>query len=345
MVQKASPLVVIVGETASGKSALALNLAKKFKGELICADSWTVYSDFDIGTAKPSAAQRQKVPHHLLDIADPRKGFSAAVFKRRAMAAIQDVSSRGKLPILVGGSGLYIDSVIFDYRFLPAGPAGQREALNKLSLRELLDTVKQAHIDTSGIDVRNKRRLIRLLETNGTRPTRSRLRQHTLILGLQTDSQALEGRITRRVDDMLAAELEPEVRKLVKTYGWEVEPMKGIGYREFKDYLAGSQTLEQTRQRIIRSTIQLAKKQRTWFRSSRYDQPSANSSHFSAETGPNSLDVSTDTSYSSKPVSPQKLSTHTKTNNRSVMAERNYSIQWLQNAGQAELLVQNFLSK
>src|SRR5438552_806729 len=102
------PLLVLVGETASGKSALAMRLAKKFDGEIICADSWTVYKSFDIGTAKPTKLERAMIPHHLLDVADPRGGFSAVIFQQLAQAAINSITARGKLPILVGGTGLYI---------------------------------------------------------------------------------------------------------------------------------------------------------------------------------------------------------------------------------------------
>src|ERR1700741_165618 len=110
-----SPIVVIVGETASGKTALSIKLAKKLNGEVICADSWTVYKGFDIGTAKPTVDEQQGSPHHLLDVAVPVEGFSAAVFKRMAKQAIKDITYRGKLPIIVGGTGLYIDSILYDY--------------------------------------------------------------------------------------------------------------------------------------------------------------------------------------------------------------------------------------
>ena len=259
-------LIVIVGETASGKSKLALELARKFNGEIISADSWTVYRGFDIGTAKPSEAERVQIPHHLIDIVYPNDGFSAAEFKRLATLVIQEIVGRGKLPILVGGTGLYIDSVIYDYGFLPAGSAGERGRLDKLSIEELLTEIKSANIDTEGIDIRNKRRLVRLLETSGQRPTKSKLRPHTLILGLSLPKETLESQITKRVENMLSAGLEQEVRQLAKSYGWAVEPMKGIGYREFRGYLEGQQTLEETKEQIVRSSLQLAKKQRTWFR-------------------------------------------------------------------------------
>ncbi len=117
MVAKVSPLIVIVGETASGKTALAIEIAKSFNGEIICADSRTVYRGMDIGTAKPTRAERKVIKHHLLDIVEPDEKYNVAKFKKDALTAIEDITSRGKLPIMVGGTGLYIDSVIFDYDF------------------------------------------------------------------------------------------------------------------------------------------------------------------------------------------------------------------------------------
>ncbi|HVS58296.1 MAG TPA: tRNA (adenosine(37)-N6)-dimethylallyltransferase MiaA [Candidatus Saccharimonadales bacterium] len=261
-----TPLVVIVGETASGKSALALELAEQFGGEIICADSWTVYSHFDIGTAKPSPEERAKIHHQLLDVADPNKGFSAVEFQRLAKKAIDDIASRGKLPIMVGGTGLYIDSVIYDYSFLPPSSPEQRRQLNTLTLTELHTTAKELGLDTTGIDMRNKRRVIRLIENNGVRPTRHKLRPDTLLIGLSVPRDELRNRITERVDKMLRTGLEDEAADLAKRYGWEAEPMKGIGYREWQSYFAGEQTLEQTRLKIISSSLSLAKKQRTWFK-------------------------------------------------------------------------------
>jgi tRNA dimethylallyltransferase len=261
-----SPLVSIVGETASGKSALALKLAKQYDGELICADSWTVYKGFDIGTAKPTEAEQKEVRHHLLDIADPRVGFSAVLFKQHALAAIEDISSRGKLPILVGGTGLYIDAVLYDYGFLEPGSGGERARLSALSLTVLHSLAAQKGIDLSGIDTRNKRRVIRAIETNGKQPVRNPLRPYTLILGMHTDREHLRERIEKRVDTMFTQGLEAEVKALASQYGWDAEPMKGIGYREWQDYFLGSQTKELTRNRIVQATLGLAKRQRTWFK-------------------------------------------------------------------------------
>jgi len=260
------PLIVIVGETASGKSALAMELAEKFGGELICADSWTVYKGFDVGTAKPSASDRARVSHHLLDVADPAEGFSAVAFQRQARQAMADITARGKLPIMVGGTGLYIDSVLYDYGFLPPSDQLLRAELNDLSLEQVLDRAAELGLDTTGIDLGNKRRVIRLIENNGARPTKGSLRPNTLLLGVSLPREQLQARVSARVDAMLAAGLQDEVRRLAERYGWEAEPMKGIGYREWQLCFAGEQTLPETRERIIKVTMDLAKRQRTWFK-------------------------------------------------------------------------------
>jgi tRNA dimethylallyltransferase len=261
-----SKLLVIVGETASGKSALALELAQKHNGELICADSWTVRRELNIGTAKPSVVEQARVPHHLLDIVGPAEDFTAAVFKRLAMEAIDEIAARGKLPILVGGTGLYIDSVLYDYGFLPEGRPGLREELNQLSLDELLARVQADGLELGEVDIRNKRRLVRLLETQGAPQLKQSLRGQTLVIGLQPDRETLKTRITQRVDAMLAAGLEQETDTIAQRFGWDCEGLKGIGYREWRDYFLASQTLQQTRDRIISSTVGLAKRQRTWFK-------------------------------------------------------------------------------
>ena len=260
------PLVVIVGETASGKSALAMRLAQKFDGELICADSWTVYRGFDVGTAKPSAEERALIPHHLLDVADPAEGFSAVIFQKLARQAVVDITARGKLPILVGGTGLYVDSVLYDYGFLPPSDPAVRAKLNAMSLGELIKHAADLALDTTGVDLGNKRRVIRLIENNGLRPTKHELRTNTLVLGVSLPREELILRVTARVDTMLAAGLQDEARALAERYGWGAEPMKGIGYREWEGYFSGAQDLAETRLRIIKATMDLAKRQRTWFK-------------------------------------------------------------------------------
>lgn len=259
-------LVVIVGETASGKSQLAHNLARQFKGEIICADSWTVRREVNIGTAKPSAEEQAEIPHHIIDVARPCEDFTAAIFKDLANQGIKDISSRGRLPIMVGGTGLYIDGVLYDYGFLDQGDRAARQELNSLSIEELLQRIQAAGIALGEVDQRNKRRLIRLLETEGAVPTKGNLRDNTLILGLKTEHQVLKERIEQRVDAMLAAGLEAEVSKLVEHYGWDCEALKGVGYAQWRGYFEGQQSLAETRQKIIKATNELAKRQRTWFK-------------------------------------------------------------------------------
>jgi tRNA dimethylallyltransferase len=260
------PLVVIVGETASGKSALALDIALQFGCEIICADSWTVRRGVNIGTAKPTEEERQQVPHHLLDVVDPCENFSAAVFKRLATQAISDIATKGKSSLMVGGTGLYVDSVIYGYSFLPLTDKYLRQELNRLTIGGLLSRIEKLGLSLEGIDVRNKRRLIRLIESQGERPTRQPLRPNTLILGLAPTREVLRERVSVRVDQMIVDGLEQEVRLLSNKYGWECEALKGIGYREWRGYFAGTQDINQTKQRIISATLGLSKRQRTWFK-------------------------------------------------------------------------------
>lgn len=260
------PLIAIYGETASGKSQLALMIAQEFNGEIIAADSWTVYKDFDIGTAKPTPGERALIKHHMLDIADARDGFNAALYKDMALNAIADIEARTKLPIIVGGTNLYIDSVLYDYSFLPPVPPDERESRNQKSLPDLLEDATAAGIDMTGIDIRNKRRVIRALESGGQRPTNTQIRPNTLLLGIQTDRETLRQRIAERVDNMLELGLEQEVKRLSNKYGWEAEPMKGIGYREWREYFEGSKSLAEIRELIISASMNLAKRQRTWFK-------------------------------------------------------------------------------
>lgn len=264
---KNPPLVVIVGETASGKSALAMSLAKKHSGEIVAADSWTVYKGFDVGTAKPSKEDQSQIMHHLLDLAEANEGFNAAKFKDMANEAILDISSRGKVPFLVGGTILYLDSVLYDYSFLATASETERSRLNSMSLEDLIGKAKEDKIDLSGVDVRNKRRVIRAIESGGEKPQAKELRANTLILGVEVSSKDLRKRLTERVDKMLEAGLEKEVESLAEKYSWDSEPMKGIGYREWKDHFEGEQTLEQVRQRIISANVQnLAKRQKAWLK-------------------------------------------------------------------------------
>jgi tRNA dimethylallyltransferase len=266
------PLVAIVGQTASGKSAVAAEIARQFSGEIVNADSWQIYKHMDVGTAKPPQSEREEIPHHLIDIVEPDAEFTAAVYKRMALEAIEDITSRGKLPIMVGGTGLYIDGVLFDYSFAPPGESGQREELRQKTIPELIEIIEEKGIDLTGIDTRNKRRLMRLLETGGAKPQQSDLRANTLVLGVTTSPGQLRENIEKRTEAMFRAGLKHEVRELAERYGWEVEAMKGIGYREFKPYFQERQSLAATKRQITKNTLELAKKQRTWFKRNRHIQ-------------------------------------------------------------------------
>lgn len=272
MATEIAPLIVIVGETASGKTALGIELAQKFNGELICADSWTIRKELNIGTAKPNKTDQQKVQHHLLDIVEPCADFTAAVFKDLAQSTINNIMSKGKLPILVGGAGLYIDGVLFDYGFLDTGDRERRTQFNNLSIHELLTKSQEAGLNTDGIDTRNKRRIIRLLETGGAKPSKKPLRKNTLIVGLQSSSDKFDERVEQRVETMINTGLEQEVKSLADKYGWDCEGLRGIGYIEWREFFEGTQSLEETKKRIVRSTKSLAKRQRTWFRRPVYQE-------------------------------------------------------------------------
>ncbi len=260
-----TPLVAIVGETASGKSALGLELAEKFSGEIICADSRTIYLGMDIGTAKPTTAERARVPHHVLDIVNPDEHFNAAQFKEQAQLAIDDITARGKLPIVVGGTGLYVDALLYDYQFREPAEQAERERLNLLSVTELQKEITRRRY-TMPENSQNKRHLTRLLEANGQLPTRADLRSNTVVLGTRTSRPELQQRIFDRVRSMLESGLETEVSKLADQYGWTAPGMNGIGYREWQDYFMSTQNIDEVETQIVKDTMKLAKRQRTWFR-------------------------------------------------------------------------------
>lgn len=260
-----APLVVIVGETGSGKSDLGIRLAKEFGGEIIAADSRTVYTGMDIGTAKPSQQDLREVRHHMIDVITPAQEFTAADFKELTNTSIQDIYSRGHLPIMVGGTGLYVDSVLYDFTFRKPADDSLRKELQNLSVDEL-----QARLIERGIPLpsneRNPRHLVRALETNGEPSVSKPLRRDTLIIGISTEREVLRERIERRVGIMLAAGLASEVERLVNEFGWEAPGLQSPGYKTFREYLDGRATLDEVRERLIREHMQLAKRQRTWFK-------------------------------------------------------------------------------
>lgn len=259
------PLLAIVGTTASGKSALAIELAERFDGEIICADSRTVYRGMDIGTAKPTAADRKRVPHHMLDVVDPDQPFSAAQFKQAANQAILDIQARGKLPLLVGGTGLYADAILYDYKFHAVADPVLRADLNGLSVAELQNRLRVAGIALPE-NSQNPRHLIRALETGGARAGKGTLRPNTLIIGLDPGQESLKRRIETRVTAMFADGFLDEARRLGETYGWDTEALQTPGYKAARSYILGTRSEAECQAEFVRNDLQYAKRQRTWFR-------------------------------------------------------------------------------
>ncbi|HUC89225.1 MAG TPA: tRNA (adenosine(37)-N6)-dimethylallyltransferase MiaA [Patescibacteria group bacterium] len=259
------PLVAIVGQTASGKSALALELARRFSGEIIAADSRTIYKGMDIGTAKPSIADRRLVPHHLIDILEPDQSFSAAQFQKLAYECISDISSRGNLPLLVGGTGLYVDAVIYHYSFRGSANMALRQRLNDLSVSELQDILFKQGLPLPN-NPQNPRYLARSIETAGAPEARDHINSNTLVIGMDIEREALRQRVEQRVDTMLNSGLEQEVQRLTEQYGWNCLALQSIGYQEFRSYFENGVSLKEVRNEIIRNTMRYAKRQKTWFK-------------------------------------------------------------------------------
>jgi tRNA dimethylallyltransferase len=259
-------LVVILGETASGKSAVAIEIAEKYNGEIICADSRTIYKGMDISTAKPSKADQARVRHHLLDVLYPNESFSAAAFKELANQAIEDVSKRGKLPILVGGSGLYIDSVVFDFKFGLPADSNLRSRLDAMSTEELQEVIRKEGLVMPD-NTQNRRHLIRAIEKNGKDGfTKSSLRADTLLIGLSLDREELKERVALRADSMLSNGLLDEIKRVSNEYGWAGEALQTPAFKAFHLYLLGDMSLDQAKENFIKNDLSLAKRQRTWFK-------------------------------------------------------------------------------
>ena len=260
-----APLIVIVGSTASGKTALALDIAEKFAGEIICADSRTIYKGMNIGTAKPTAEERARVPHHCIDLINPDEAFSAADFKQCALEAIQDIHRRGKVPILVGGTGLYVDAVLFDYQFGEQADPVLRAELSTKTVEELQECIRQYGY-VMPENKQNKRYLVRVIERRGDAGGRSVFRQNTVVIGLGVDRDVLRTRITNRVDAMLQNGFIEECRELSAKFPAESLGFLAPGYKAFMPYMRGECTLEQARDVFVRGDVRLAKRQQTWFR-------------------------------------------------------------------------------
>jgi len=268
MIDRNVKFVAIVGPTATGKTGLAIRLAQAFGGEIVCADSRTIYRGMDIGTAKPTAAERALVPHHLLDLVDPGERLSSAEFKRLADAAINEIAGRGRLPILVGGSGLYVDAVLFAYEFGAEADPHRRAELDILSDAQLLAMLAKVDaVAFAKVDLGNRRRLIRAIETVGDAPSRrAEMIPQALVLGITLNKEFVQKRIEQRIGKMLEEGFIDEIRTIGETYGWDSSALEVIGYRAFKDHVLGTKTLEQARADFASGDMALYKKQVTWFK-------------------------------------------------------------------------------
>ena len=274
-------VVVIIGPTAVGKTKLSIDMAKAFDGEIISGDSMQVYREMDIGTAKVTKEEMEGIPHYMIDIRDPDEPFSAAEFQQLVRMHIHDISKRGKLPIIVGGTGLYIQSVLYDYQFSESpGDEAYRESLERLAETDgvgaVYDMLKHADSQSAErIHPNNVRRVIRALEIlHTTGKTMSEtlegqqqiLLYDTAIVGLTMARDKLYNRINQRVDLMMEQGLLEEVKSLYDQGLHHCQSIQAIGYKELYAYFEGITTLEEAVEALKTNSRRYAKRQLTWFR-------------------------------------------------------------------------------
>jgi len=282
--------IVILGPTASGKTDWSLRLAHKHKGEIISADSRQIYKKMDIGTAKEigdwqwhvsfNGLRRtyhvEGVPHHLLDFLDPGKRFSAAEFRDRAVKYMKMAHKHKRLPIVAGGTGLYISTLVDNFR-IPRIPPNKklRKSLEEKDLEELMELLHTLDEKTAkNIDKKNKRRIVRALEVcimTGEPFSEQQKKGDPVFdflqIGIKISKEKLDERINLRVDQMIENGLIEEIEGLLKQkYSWELPSMSGIGYRQFKDYFDGNISLEEAVEALKRDTRRFARRQMTWFK-------------------------------------------------------------------------------
>lgn len=278
-------IIAILGQTGAGKTALSLILAKKYNGEIINFDSRQVYKEMNIGTAKPAGKWEKNdgvsvfmvdnVPHHLMDIIHPDQEFTVADFKKMAEEKITDILARGRIPFLVGGTGLYFWAVLENLDIPKTLPDNElRSKLEKLTLAELVEKLKE--IDPKAfslVDLKNPRRVLRALEVAMTtgesfvkQRTKSAAQYDCLRLGVSLPRPELYERINLRVEEQLWDGLLAETEKLSKKYFWDLPSMSGIGYRQIGYFLKNEMTLAEAIEILKRDTRHYAKRQETWFK-------------------------------------------------------------------------------
>ena len=273
---------VIGGPTASGKSKLAVELAKKINGEIISADSMQIYKEMNIGTAKITKEEMQGIKHYLIDIVSPNERYSVSNFKNDAELAIEEILKKGKTPIIVGGTGLYIDSLIYGIEFQDEEiDTEYREKLNKIAENEGLEKLynKAKEIDPEAmkkISINDKKRIIRVLEiyhktgkTKTKQEIESRkkeLKYNFKVFAIDMDREKLYSRIEKRVDMMVDEGLIGEVKGILEKYNQFPTAMQGLGYKETVEYLQNKISKEEMIEKIKKETRHYAKRQLTWFR-------------------------------------------------------------------------------
>lgn len=277
------PLIVVAGPTASGKTGLAIDIARYVGGEIVSADSMQIYKYMDIGSAKPTQEERSLAVHHMIDFLEPDEEFSVADYTKTAHKIIADIYERGKMPVMAGGTGLYINSVVNDVNFGEMdADYGLRESLRKAAeekgsgyLLEMLAEVDE--VSARRLHPNNLRRIIRAIEfyqitgkpisEHQEETKRTESRYNPLMICINWDRTALYDRINRRVDIMLETGLLDEVKHLMDMgYTKDLNSMQGIGYKEVMDYFDGKMSLEETVELIKQSSRRYAKRQLTWFR-------------------------------------------------------------------------------
>lgn len=270
-------VIVICGPTASGKTKLGIDLANRINGEIISSDSMQIYKDMDIGTAKPTIEERAAAVHHLVDFVSPDQRYSVADFKKDATEKIKDILSRGKTPIIVGGTGLYVNSLIYNIEFKEQETdLNYREELEKLDIEKLYEMAMKIDEEAcKKISEKDRKRIIRILEiyhTTGKTKTeleaesRKKVEYDYRIFVLNWDREELYERINYRVDLMMEAGLIDEVKSLLEKYQDFPTALQGLGYKEVKEYLDGILTKEEMIEKIKQETRRYAKRQLTWFR-------------------------------------------------------------------------------
>ncbi len=276
-------IVVIVGPTASGKTALSIELAKKINGEIISSDSMQIYKDMDIGTAKVTKEESQGIKHYLIDFVSPEKRYTVSDFKKDSILAIEEILSKGKTPIVVGGTGLYVDSLIYgiEYQDMVFDENYREELMKKAETSNGLEEIwnEANNIDPVAmqkISKNDKKRIIRILEIyNSTGKTKTELEilsrpkevQYDFkIFGITMERSKLYDRINQRVDLMIEKGLEDEVKNLISKYKKIPTAMQGLGYKEVVEYFNGFLTREQMIEKIKQESRRYAKRQITWFK-------------------------------------------------------------------------------